>query len=205
MNDKKVTEISKRLSWLLRHGANEERLPMDTAGWAPVADVLRIARCGRDTLEEVVLRNNKSRFEYDGERVRAAQGHSLDGTPVTLEGLEASWQRYDGEDRIWHGTSVEAIEGIAREGIHRGQRTHVHLAEAVDSRVGKRANVHVMLAVSASQLREAGFEVFKSPNGVILTRHVPVGCIVALDALSKRAREEAGALRAALGGIGRPA
>lgn len=199
MSERQVTEKSKLLSWLLRHGAGQEGLTMDAAGWAPVDEVLRVARCSREVLEHVVVLNNKQRYEYDGDRVRASQGHSLDGMPVTLDGLERSWAVYDGVDGVWHGTSVEAIAGIARTGIDRGQRSHVHLAEAVDSHVGKRANVHVMLEVSVARLRAAGLEVYRSLNRVVLTRAVPVACILRLDPVSKRAKSVAADLRGLLG------
>ena len=80
---------SKRLSWLLRHGAREVGLPMDAAGWVSVPEVLRALSITRAQLEHAVATNRKRRLQLDGERVRACQGHSADGTPVTLEALEA--------------------------------------------------------------------------------------------------------------------
>jgi len=65
---------------------------MDEAGFAPVADVLRLTGLSRAQLEAVVSDNSKARFELKDERVRAVQGHSPEGTPVTLEGLERSWE-----------------------------------------------------------------------------------------------------------------
>src|SRR5690606_28115742 len=111
-------------------------------------------------------RNNKSRYDIDGDYIRAAQGHSLEGMPVTQQALEASWSVYDGPDSLWHGTNTGALVGIGSEGILPGKRSHVHLAKEIDSRVGKRANVAVMLEVSASRLRGQGQELFVSSNGV---------------------------------------
>src|SRR5512143_946378 len=139
---------SKKLSWLLRHGANEAGLEMDAAGWADVAEVRRILGLSRAALAEAVRENDKARLELRGSRIRACQGHSRAGMPVTLEALEASWERYDGDGAIWHGTRVAAIPGIAREGILPGERTHVHMTDALDSAVGKRAAVDVMIEVS---------------------------------------------------------
>ena len=178
MNDKTIRRLSKKLSWLLRHGAGTKGLPMDAAGWVPVADVLSTLRVSRGALEATVADNNKSRFQVKGERVRASQGHSRQGMPVTLDALEASWERYEGPDSIWHGTRREAVESISHKGIHSGARTHVHLACSLTSHVGKRHNVPVMLEVSCQRLRDAGHEVFVSPNGVVLTRFVPPHCIV---------------------------
>lgn len=191
-----ITETSKKLSWLLRHGAPSQGIAMDAAGWVAVDDVLKALRLSRSLLEQVVAENTKNRLELRGDRVRASQGHSLEGMPVTLEGLEASWEEVHEDVSIWHGTSVDAARGIAREGIRPAARTHVHLTSALDSAVGKRASVDVMLEVSPSRLRAEGYRVFRSQNGVILVRRVPRECIVGLLPIVQRAKREEAALRA---------
>lgn len=197
MNPETITRKSKKLSWLLRHGAGSEGLPMDAAGWVPVEDVLARLRLSRGELAEVVRLNTKRRLQWQGERIRCCQGHSLDGMPVTLDALEASWVPWRG-GTVWHGTHLDAIEPICREGIRPGRRTHVHLAPALESGVGKRAAVHVMLAVDPARMAEAGVPLFEAPNGVVLTRRVPPQCIVELRPMTRRAQAQAAALRALL-------
>jgi putative RNA 2'-phosphotransferase len=194
-----VSETSKRLSWLLRHAATAEGLTMDEAGWVPIGQVLRRLRISREVLDHVVAENNKGRLEITGDRVRACQGHSRQGLPLTLDALEASWRPHEGPGPLWHGTSVEAARSIAREGISAVERTHVHLAEALDSKVGKRAGVAVMLEVSVEGLRAAGRGVFISPNGVALTRDVPPSCIVGVVGCTERGRAAEAGLRALFG------
>lgn len=58
----------KRLSWLLRHGANEAGLVMDEAGWAEIADVLEFSHMARDDLDEAVATNDKGRLQTEGSR-----------------------------------------------------------------------------------------------------------------------------------------
>lgn len=195
MNKDTLNRRSKRLAWLLRHGALESNLPMDAAGWCAISDVLRLTRMSRASLDTVVATNNKSRLEICGERIRASQGHSTEGAPVTRDALEASWARYARPGNVFHGTGVDAVEGIAREGILPQSRTHVHLADKPNSRVGKRANVSLLLEISPQKLRAAGQELFVSPNGVVLARSVPPDCIVALRPLSRRARGQQAQLR----------
>jgi len=195
MNPEETSRVSHRLSWLLRHGAIEAGLAMDAAGWAAIDDVLRAVGVSREALDAVVRDNNKSRYELRGERIRACQGHSPKGTPVTLEALEASWSVDLRVEPVWHGTRLDAVPAIAAEGLIPGERTHVHLAEATDSKVGKRANVDVLLCVDPARLRAAGVTLFQSPNGVILARAVPPGCITDLRAETRRARAEAQRLR----------
>lgn len=206
MSKQEGNKASHRLSWLLRHGAEEARIEMDAAGWVEIAEVLRALRMTRGTLEDAVRENNKARFEVRGGRIRACQGHSSRGMPVTAEALEASWERWAGEGPVWHGTRIAALASIAREGILPGERTHVHLAEALDSTVGKRANVEVMLEVSPARLQARGIGVFVSPNGVLLARAVPPEAIVGLRAMTDRGRRQGEALRALFGqGLGEQA
>lgn len=188
MDPREIARVSRELSWLLRHGAGEAGLAMDAAGWAGVDDVLRKVRVGRDVLDAVVRENNKSRLEVSGGRIRACQGHSLAGMPVTREALEASWAVDERETPVWHGTGVGALESIAREGILPVDRTHVHLAAETDSRVGKRAGVDVMLRVDPARLRAEGVRLYRSSNGVLLARSVPPSCIAGLVAESRKAR-----------------
>lgn len=196
----KVSEASKKLSWLLRHGAGEAGLKMDAAGWASVDDVLRKIHMNMDTLILAVEENNKSRIELEGGRIRACQGHSTEGMPVTRDALEATWEPYTGEGPLWHGTSVDAVPPILREGIRSVGRTHVHLAEATDSKVGKRANVDVLLEVSVPRLRAEGYGVFQSSNGVVLVREVPPSCLVGLVAQTRSGRAREGELSALMVG-----
>lgn len=196
MNPKEVTRLSHTLSWLLRHGADEAGLAMDEAGWARVDDVLKKARTTRAALDVAVRENNKSRLEVRGELIRACQGHSRAGMPVTLEALEASWALDPRDEPIWHGTNLAAVEPIAREGILPGERTHVHLAAETDSKVGKRAGVDVLLRIDPARLRAEGVGLYRSANGVLLARRVPPGCITGLRAETRRARDEEARLRA---------
>lgn len=172
-----MSRESRQLSWLLRHGAREAGLDMDAAGWANVQDVLAASGLDRLTLERAVERNDKGRLQLDGERIRACQGHSTENMPVTVEALEASWTEIKPAASLWHGTTMAALTGIAARGIEPAARSHVHLAETPDSKVGKRSRVEVLLEVSTALLRQRGLTVFRAQNGVVLIREVPRGCI----------------------------
>lgn len=187
--DRAIIKASKRLSWLLRHGAGESGLPMDEAGWVACDDVLRVTKMNRKELDDAVRHNTKSRLQMEGDRIRACQGHSLAGMPVTRDALEASWERFEGGPSLYHGTNVAAVEGIAQEGILPGERTHVHLAAAMDSTVGKRHNTPVLLEISVEALRQSGREIFVSPNGVVLAREVPPDCVIGLTTHSGKASQ----------------
>ncbi len=200
MTAQQTTQLSKRLSWLLRHGATESGLSMDAAGWVRVDEVLGALDIGPDQLRQAVEENTKSRLQWDGDRLRACQGHSTQGTPVTADALERSWTPYNGAGPLWHGTALDVLEPIVREGLKPMARTHVHLAAETHSSVGKRANVDVMLEVDVTRLMALGQRVFESPNGVLLVRAVPPGAITGLVACTHKARARESQLRSLLAG-----
>jgi putative RNA 2'-phosphotransferase len=151
---------------------------MSADGWASIADVLAVLRMDRPTLDAAVEQNDKQRLQVDGDRIRACQGHSLDGMPVTREALENSWERVYPDHLLWHGTTRQALPAIQRDGLLPGRRTHVHLAPSKNSHVGRRTAVEVLLGVDPSDLA-----VYRALNGVLLTRFVPPDAIVEVDAV----------------------
>jgi putative RNA 2'-phosphotransferase len=197
--DPVIIKRSKKLSWLLRHGAAEAGVPMDAAGWANVSDVLRAVRMTREQLEEVVETNEKRRLELDGDRVRAVQGHSIDNAAVDLDALEESWVEWKGHGSIFHGTYRGALRGIGEKGLLPFARTHVHLISDRESVAGKRANVDVLLVIDPSRVRSGGVRLYEAPNGVVLARNIPRAAIVDLEPITKKARHHERELRATLG------
>ncbi len=195
--DKNLVKDSKRVSWLLRHGAPERSIPIDPAGWVAVADVLRELRLSEQRLAEVVAQNDKARFERSGDRIRACQGHS--GAAVTPDALEASWAQHVGDGPIFHGTSVEAAFSIAREGIRPQARSHVHLAPSTQSKVGKRWACELLLEVDAARVRARGHTLWTSANGVVLARFIPADCVTGVRGLVAKAEPRLPGVRAAFG------
>jgi putative RNA 2'-phosphotransferase len=171
------------LSWLLRHGARDAGIDMDAAGWAPVPQVLAALGISADELQAAVDHNTKQRLQRCGDRIRASQGHSMAGTPVTLEALEASWEPVEPVGMAWHGTQRSALDSIRRDGLLPGDRTHVHLAASPDSERGKRTAVDVLLGVDLARLGAAGLHVYQAPNEVLLVRRVPPELIVETNEL----------------------
>jgi putative RNA 2'-phosphotransferase len=147
---------------------------MTPDGWALIEDVCELLEMDRTALATAVEHNDKARLQVDGARIRACQGHSAEGMPVTCEALENSWRRVKPTDLLWHGTNLTVLDAILRAGLHPGRRTHVHLAPARNSHVGRRSRVDVLLGIDPARL---GQPVFEAPNGVLLVRSVPPGAI----------------------------
>jgi putative RNA 2'-phosphotransferase len=171
-------KISKKLSLVLRHRPHEYGVHLDPAGWVDVGVLLEaLERRGfpvtPDELEEVVRTSDKQRFAIDkgGRRIRANQGHSV---AVEL-GLDAQAP----PAALFHGTVEGNLASIAREGLVKGARHHVHLSPDVETaaRVGGRRGEPVVLTIDSAAMQAAGFTFFVSANGVWLTDHVPPGYI----------------------------
>ncbi|MFC4453015.1 RNA 2'-phosphotransferase [Deinococcus sonorensis] len=167
-------QLSRTLSFLLRHAPQQAGLTLQPGGWVSVDDLLRgLATQGltvdRAQLERVVATSDKQRFTLDAatDRIRANQGHSvpvdLGLTPLTPPPL------------LYHGTAVRLLDTILREGLRQMQRHHVHLSADPDTarRVGHRRGPAVILTVDAFGMLQAGHLFFRSSNGVWLTERVP--------------------------------
>lgn len=167
-------QISKFLSYVLRHRPDEIGITLDPQGWV-AADVLLAAAAAhghpitREELDAVVRNNSKQRFALceNGTRIRASQGHS---TTVDL-GYAAS----PPPPLLYHGTATRRLPSIREEGLRKGERHHVHLSgdTATATQVGARHGSPVVLRVRAGEMAAAGYEFFLSANGVWLTDHVP--------------------------------
>ncbi|MCW2316362.1 putative RNA 2'-phosphotransferase [Rhodoblastus acidophilus] len=170
----KDTDISKFLSFVLRHDPGSIGLSLDSAGWADVRELLTLMeRAGRGvneaTLRRVVAESDKKRFTFsdDGRRIRAAQGHS-----VSVElGLEAR----EPPDVLFHGAAEGSVAAILAEGLKPMARRHVHLSVSLDAarKVGERHGRPVVFVVDALRMWRDGLAFFQADNGVWLTDHVP--------------------------------
>jgi putative RNA 2'-phosphotransferase len=167
-------QLSKFLSFILRHKPDAIGLVLDEQGWVGIDDLIAKAdaagtRFGRGDLLHVVETSDKKRFTVspDGLRIRAAQGHSVS---VAL-GLQAC----EPPPALYHGTATRFVESIQSEGLKPQQRQQVHLSrdEAAAHRVGQRHGKPVIFVVDASRMHAQGFSFYLADNGVWLTDHVP--------------------------------
>jgi putative RNA 2'-phosphotransferase len=168
-----ITRASKALAYVLRHRPQSIGIALDGAGWVRIVDLLAaLAEHGRpiprDLLDRVVEGTDKRRFEVDGDRIRAAQGHSV---PVDL-GLDPVTP----PDLLYHGTSARFLAAIRAEGLNRGRRHAVHLSpdrETARAVGARRAGPIVILRVDAAGMHRAGHAFYRAANGVWLTAAVP--------------------------------
>lgn len=169
-----MTEISKFLSYVLRHAPQSIGLRLDSNGWANVGELLLKAQGAGQAIDlpmlrEVVATSDKKRFTLsdDGARIRAAQGHSvpvdLDIAPMIPPAM------------LFHGTARTSVATIMTEGLRPGSRQKVHLSldETTALKVGQRHGKPVVLRVDAAGMHAHGIAFWRTENGVWLTDHVP--------------------------------
>jgi len=168
-----LTRTSKFLSYVLRHHPDAIGVELDAAGWIDIGVLLdALARHGRpltrETLDRLVADGtDKKRLEVAGDRIRAAQGHSVE---VDL-GLPPA----PPPETLYHGTVAAVLDRIRAEGLRPQGRTHVHLStdRETATRVGARRGRPVILTVDAAGMHRAGHAFYLAANGVWLTDAVP--------------------------------
>uniref|UniRef100_A0A8C3UVW7 2'-phosphotransferase n=1 Tax=Catharus ustulatus TaxID=91951 RepID=A0A8C3UVW7_CATUS len=163
--------LSKALSYVLRHGAAAEGLPMD--GFVEVGALLRLRRfagVSEGDVRRVVAADPKGRFALrpDPLRVRANQGHSLpvpelELTPLLTPGALPPTLAHGTRRRLW------------------GAIRHLHLAGGLPGdpgvRSGMRSDSEIAIIIDGPRALADGIPFFRSANGVILTPGDAQGCV----------------------------
>ena len=170
----RFTEISKFLSYVLRHAPQSIGIRIDEQGWTEVGELLeRAAKAGkafsRGELRSVVETNDKKRFAFsaDGQRIRASQGHSVE--------VDLGVENVTPPALLFHGTATRFLDSILREGLKPGSRQKVHLSIDLETAtaVGKRHGKPVVLRIASGEMHEQGLAFWCADNGVWLTDTVP--------------------------------
>jgi 2'-phosphotransferase len=143
----RATQVSKKMSWLLRHGAEEEGLQFLEGGFLNLSDVLanrkfRSMKVTFAEVKEVVAADEKQRYTMlpkpDADAtsdkpadflIRANQGHSV---KMESEGLLKPVTKDDMPASAVHGTTHSAWGLIvASGGLKPMGRNHVHFASGL--------------------------------------------------------------------------
>jgi putative RNA 2'-phosphotransferase len=167
-----IVATSRFLSYVLRHRPDAIGVNLDEGGWIAIETLLAaMARHGRpltrDVINQLAAGTDKQRFEIKTDRIRAAQGHSIQVdlhlTPVPPPPL------------LYHGTVERFLARIRQDGLQPRGRTHVHLSAdpQTAAAVGARRGHPIVLVIDAAAMHRHGFTFYQAANGVWLTKHVP--------------------------------
>lgn len=175
MIDKDIN-ISKAISYALRHKPEEFGIKLDNEGWVDfVAFCKALAKhkpsihVDKETIERIIAESDKKRFELVDGRIRATYGHSVTSKIKFKESVP--------QGNLFHGTSHAAYKQICKEGLKPMNRQYVHLSVdiATAKKVGMRHDKNpIILTIDATKMHSDGFKFFHSANdGTWMCERVP--------------------------------
>jgi putative RNA 2'-phosphotransferase len=133
------SELSKEISYALRHAPEEYGLTLDEQGWVQVEDLVRALKKQEKyssltvgDIADMIQVSEKKRHELAGDRIRALYGHS------TKEKIKKD--AVQPPDVLYHGTAHKFLQNILELGLIPKDRQYVHLSQDVVTAitVGKR-------------------------------------------------------------------
>ncbi|HDR8094026.1 MULTISPECIES: RNA 2'-phosphotransferase [Bacillus cereus group] len=176
MNKQKFyTNLSKEVSYALRHAPWEYELELDENGWVSVEQLLQALHQSiewRDVkiedLKIMIEKSEKKRHELKENKIRALYGHSIPMKIVKEEGVPPKF--------LYHGTSPRFLNSIESNGLSPMSRQYVHLSEDIITAelVGKRKDKHpIILEVNTEKAREEGVKFYLGNEKVWLADEIP--------------------------------
>ena len=181
--EKPINQISKFLSYILRHQPEAIGLILDVNGWVDIDELLAKAEqhgeiIDKHLLYEVVSQNDKKRFTIsdDGMRIRAEQGH-------TTKQVDIDYIEKQPPEILYHGTANRFLDSILQQGLISGNRHYVHLSSDINvaTQVGQRYGKVVILEIKAEEMYKQGFQFYLTKNNVWLTKQVPSNFLNHID------------------------
>ncbi|AAT60143.1 RNA 2'-phosphotransferase [Bacillus cereus] len=176
MNKQKFyTNLSKEVSYALRHAQWKYELELDENGWVSVEQLLHALHQSiewRDVkiedLKIMIEKSEKKRHELKENKIRALYGHSIPMKIVKEEGVPPEF--------LYHGTSPRFLNSIESNGLSPMSRQYVHLSEDIITAelVGKRKDKHpIILEVNTGKAREEGVKFYLGNEKVWLADEIP--------------------------------
>ena len=184
MTDRKSKELSKTMSWVLRHGIIKLGLTMDSDGYILLDDLIKLPQIRKYTVEDVefiVRSNDKQRFnlitdDTTGIRyIRANQGHCKEVGMLIND--DSHLNKLDVPmEMCLHGTNYNAYKIIKERGLSAMGRKHIHFAAGFPEDDGVKSGLRnfskVIIHVDMKKAMDRGKTFYISDNGVILTSDI---------------------------------
>lgn len=165
-------EISKYLSYILRHKPENINLKLDKEGWADIQYIIDNSNMelSYNIIKEVVDTNDKQRFSIseDGKKIRANQGHTTNKVNITFK-------KEIPPIILYHGTKEEYLSSIMKKGLLPMERQYVHLSKDIETakKVGdRRKGKTIILSINTKQMFADNIDFFLSDNNIWLVKKV---------------------------------
>lgn len=168
--------MSRTVSHALRHAPWLYELELDSEGWVNINTLLSALRSeaaqwenlSEIDLAQMISHSDKQRHEILGGKIRALYGHSL---PEKLQKTEST-----PPEKLFHGTTSQALIQIRAEGLKPMNRQYVHLSTNRETaeQVGKRkASAPIILHIESLKAYESGIKFYIGNDIVWLADSVP--------------------------------
>lgn len=180
-----LTELSKEVSYALRHAPWEYELELDEEGFVPVRQLLYALNEPHkyehfltvSDLERMISNSDKKRHEIVDGKIRALYGHSVPMFIKKEAGIPPK--------TLYHGTKSDALESIMKDGLKPMQRQYVHMSVDTDTAVAvasRRFGDNVILVIDTESAVKDGIQFFIGNDKVWLANEVPPKYISTLKA-----------------------
>ncbi|MFQ5867446.1 MAG: RNA 2'-phosphotransferase [bacterium] len=172
MEKRTTVELSKLISYILRHHPQKYGLSLDRYGFAKLKEVVRAISqkkkwVGEEDIRRVVEESGKKRFEIRENKIRATYGHTIEVEQISLE--------VEPPEVLFHGTSRRKVEAILKDGLQPMKRQYVHLCQTEQEayRVGRRKDTNpVILQIRARDAFCEGIK-FRRCGSVYIAKEIP--------------------------------
>ena len=175
-----LVELSKEISYALRHAPWEYELELDELGFVPIAQLLHALNesetyereITQADLEQIIVTSEKKRHEIVADKIRALYGHTIPQIIKKEPGIPPAV--------LYHGTTHKALPQILLDGLKPMQRQYVHLSIDVETatRVGKRRDPEpIILKIDAESAHKAGLQFYIGNDKVWLCKEMPKDCL----------------------------
>lgn len=180
---KQLEQLSKEVSYALRHAPWEYELEMDEEGWVPIEqllDALHRSEKWKDICEadlgRMIEESEKKRHEIKDGKIRAFYGHSI---PMKIAKEEKM-----PPEILYHGTARRFMQSIMENGLLPQSRQYVHLSQDLETaeNVGKRHDQKpCILIIDAKRAWDEGIKFYLGNEKVWLADAIPDKYIRTLD------------------------
>lgn len=169
------SQLSKEISYALRHAPQEYGLTLDEQGWVPVEDLIaalkKQVKYSDLTVQDItfmIQTSEKKRHEFAGNRIRALYGHSTE-EKIKKDAVQPP-------DVLYHGTAHKFMQKILGQGLISKDRQYVHLSQDRETaiNVGQRRDTDpVILVIDALAAWKDGVKFYHGNETIWLADEVP--------------------------------
>ena len=179
----KYDELSKEVSYALRHAPWEYELEMDEYGWVDVNQLIEALNRDKkwkdvqlSDLMVMIEKSEKKRHEIVDGKIRAFYGHSIP--------MHICKEKQQPPNELFHGTARRFLENIKSGGLLPMSRQYVHLSCDMETafQVGKRHdNKPIILKINSLEAWNNGVAFYHGNEKVWLANGIPFEYIEIID------------------------